>query len=302
MSTRNIENRKERLLTILVTPLMSCSARLPVYTILIGLVIPSKYFMGFLSIQGLVMMGLYLLGVVMALIVSYVFKWIIKIQERSFFILELPVYRAPRWKNMFITMWEKARIFLRDAGQVIMIISLILWGLSSYGPPKRMDQVRAKYTLLKKTSPLQLEGYNRAEKSDLLANSYAGLLGKSIEPAISPLGFDWKIGIALVTSLAAREVFVGTMATLYSVGDDHTEDQLTLREKMAQATREDGSKVYTLATGLSLMIFYVLAMQCMSTLAVVKRETRSWKWPVVQLIYMTGLAYIMSFIAFHLFR
>jgi len=302
MSTRNIENRKERLLTILVTPLMSCSARLPVYTILIGLVIPSKYFMGFLSIQGLVMMGLYLLGVVMALIVSYVFKWIIKIQERSFFILELPVYRAPRWKNMFITMWEKARIFLRDAGQVIMIISLILWGLSSYGPPKRMDQVRAKYTLLKKTSPLQLEGYNRAEKSDLLANSYAGLLGKSIEPSISPLGFDWKIGIALVTSLAAREVFVGTMATLYSVGDDHTEDQLTLREKMAQATREDGSKVYTLATGLSLMIFYVLAMQCMSTLAVVKRETRSWKWPVVQLIYMTGLAYIMSFIAFHLFR
>jgi ferrous iron transport protein B len=302
MSTRNIENRKERLLTIMVTPLMSCSARLPVYTILIALVIPSKYYLGFLSVQGLVMMGLYLLGVVMALTVSYVFKWIIKIKERSFFILELPVYRAPRWKNMFTTMWEKARIFLKDAGQVIIIISLILWALSSYGPHKGMQAVRDKYAVLKHNDSTHKEAYERQEKSDLLANSYAGRLGKSIEPVISPIGFDWKIGIALITSLAAREVFVGTMATLYSVGEDHSADQLTLREKMAQAKEENGSKVYTLGTGLSLMIFYVLAMQCMSTLAVVKRETRSWKWPVVQLVYMTGLAYIMSFIVYHIFR
>jgi ferrous iron transport protein B len=300
MSTRNIENRKERLLTIMVTPLMSCSARLPVYTILIALVIPSKYYFGFLSMQGLVMMGLYLMGVVMALVVSYVFKWIIKINERSFFILELPIYRAPRWKNMFTTMWEKARIFLRDAGQVIIIISLILWALSSYGPPGRMNRVRSRYSTLKLAHPTQADLYDRIEKSDLLANSFAGILGKSIEPIIKPLGFDWKIGIALVTSLAAREVFVGTMATLYSVGDDHTEDQLTLREKMSAATKEDGTKVYTLSTGVSLMVFYVLAMQCMSTLAVVKRETRSWKWPLVQLVYMTGLAYMMSFIFFHM--
>lgn len=301
MSTRNIENRKERLLTIMVTPLMSCSARLPVYTILIALVIPSKYYLGFLSLQGLVMMGLYLIGIVMALIVSYVFKKIIKINERSFFILELPVYRAPRWKNMFTTMWEKARIFLNDAGKVIIIISLILWALSSYGPPSHMQTVRDKYSALRKANPTQVPGYyDKAEKSDLLASSFAGVLGKSIEPAIKPLGFDWKIGIALITSLAAREVFVGTMATLYSVGDDNTEDQLTLRQKMSAAVKEDGTKVYTLPTGVSLMIFYVLAMQCMSTLAVVKRETRSWKWPLVQLVYMTGLAYIMSFIAFHL--
>jgi ferrous iron transport protein B len=302
MSTRNIENRKERLLTIMVTPLMSCSARLPVYTILIALVIPQKYYFGFLSVQGLVMMGLYLLGVVMALTVSYVFKRIIKIQERSFFILELPVYRSPRWKNMFITMWEKARIFLRDAGQVIMIISLILWALSTFGPHKDMQAVRDKYEVLAKQNPSRGEELDKAKKSELLANSYAGRLGKSIEPVINPLGFDWKIGIALITSLAAREVFVGTMATLYSVGEDHSADQLTLRQKMAMAKEEDGSKVYTLGTGLSLMIFYVLAMQCMSTLAVVKRETRSWKWPAIQLVYMTGLAYLMSFIAYHIFR
>jgi ferrous iron transport protein B len=302
MSTRNIENRKERLLTILVTPLMSCSARLPVYAILIALVVPSTYVFGFLSCQGLVMMGLYLVGVVMALIVSYVFKWIINIKERSFFILELPVYRAPRWKNMVVTMWEKARIFLRDAGQVIMIISLVLWALSSFGPPHRMDRVREKYARLQQTDPLHHDAYEYARKSDLLANSYAGLLGKSIEPAITPLGFDWKIGIALITSLAAREVFVGTMATLYSVGSSPRGDQLTLREKMAQATREDGTKTYTLASGLSLMIFYVLAMQCMSTLAVVKRETRTWKWPLVQFFYMTGLAYLMSLLVFHLFK
>ena len=302
MSTRNIENRKERLLTILVTPLMSCSARLPVYAILIALVIPSHYYWGFLSMQGLVMMGLYLLGVVFALTVSYVLKFAIKINERSFFILELPVYRAPRWKNMFITMWEKARIFLRDAGQVIMIISLILWGLSSFGPGKRMQEIKTRYEALERTDTAHVDNYERSKKSDLLAASWAGRLGKTIEPTIRPLGFDWKIGIALITSLAAREVFVGTMATLYSVGEDHSDDQLTLREKMGQARTESGGKVYTLATGLSLMIFYVLAMQCMSTLAVVKRETRSWKWPIFQLVYMTGLAYIMSFVAFHLFR
>ncbi|WP_246073494.1 ferrous iron transport protein B [Dinghuibacter silviterrae] len=301
MSTRNIENRKERLLTILVTPLMSCSARLPVYTILIALVIPRHYLLGFLSLQGLVMMGLYLLGVVFALTVSFVFKRLIKIRERSFFILELPVYRAPRWKNMFMTMWEKARIFLKDAGQVIMVISLILWALSSLGPGSGMARIKDHYAALEKTDTAHVDDYEKSKKSDLLAASYAGRLGKAIEPVIRPLGFDWKIGIALITSFAAREVFVGTMATLYSVGEDNSENQLTLQEKMDQARKENGQKVYTLGTGLSLMIFYVLAMQCMSTLAVVKRETRSWKWPLFQFVYMTGLAYFMSFIAFQIF-
>ena len=299
MSTRNIENRKERLLTILVTPLMSCSARLPVYTILIGLVIPNTYFLGFLSIRGFVMMSLYLVGIVMALIVSYVLKWVIKIKEKSYFILELPVYRAPRWKNIGITMIEKAKIFVSDAGRIIIVISLLLWFLSSYGPSERMNAINTKYAHLEQAaSPQDKAVLVKQYKTEKLLNSFAGIAGKAIEPAIRPLGFDWKIGIALITSFAAREVFVGTMATLYSVDES---DGATLKQKMQNATREDGTKVYTLATALSLMMFYVLAMQCMSTLAITKRETRTWKWPAVQFVYMTGLAYLMSFIVYQAF-
>jgi ferrous iron transport protein B len=301
MSARSIENKKERLLTILITPLMSCSARLPVFTILIGLVIPNNYLLGFLSVQGLVMMGLYLLGLVMALIVSSIARWFIKIKERSFFILELPTYRSPRWGNVVQTMINKAKIFVFDAGKVIMIISLILWALSSFGPGNRMKEVTQQYEQLKQQPNANTEELNKEFGAAKLENSYAGILGKSIEPAITPLGYDWKIGIALITSFAAREVFVGTMATLYSVGDQDKND-LRLRDKMKAAKKEDGTPVYTLASGLSLMIFYVFAMQCMSTLAVVKRETKTWKWPVIQLIYMTGLAYIMSLIVFQIFK
>ncbi len=298
MSTRNIENRKERLLTILITPLMSCSARLPVYTILISLVIDDKYYLGFLSLQGLVMMGLYFLGTIMALIVSYVMRWFIRIKEKSFFILELPVYRAPRWKNAGITMVEKAKIFVTDAGKVIMVISLLLWFLSSYGPGNRMEKVETKYAALIQQMPQQKDSLQRHLSTEKLQNSYAGILGKTIEPVIEPLGYDWKIGIAIITSFAAREVFVGTMATLYSVEES---DDTSLREKLQAAKHPDGRKVYTLAAALSLMVFYVLAMQCMSTLAVVKRETKSWKWPVFQFLYMTILAYSMSFLVYHLF-
>ncbi|SFQ09474.1 ferrous iron transport protein B [Parafilimonas terrae] len=304
MSTRNIENKKERLLTILVTPLMSCSARLPVYTILIALVIPNTYYLGFLSLQGLVMMGLYLLGTVMALVVSYVFKFIIKMKEKSYFILELPVYRAPRWKNVGITMVEKAKIFVSEAGRVILFISLILWFLSSYGPPSRMDAVNEKYTVqLQQQQNISKDSVAEIEKqyaSAKLQNSFAGILGKTIEPVIKPLGYDWKIGIALITSFAAREVFVGTMATLYSV-EDKDNNTRTLQEKMESAVHEDGRKVYTLPAALSLMVFYVFAMQCMSTLAIVKRETRTWKWPIIQFVYMTGLAYLMSLLVYNLF-
>lgn len=301
MSARNIENRKERLLTILITPLMSCSARLPVYSILTGLVIPEKYFLGFLSLQGLVMMGLYVFGVVVALAVSYIAKFFIHIQEKSFFILELPDYRMPRWGNIVRVMVSKARIFVFDAGKVIMVISLVLWGLSSFGPAKNMQVVEQHYAAAKSAAEKPKEQIEREYHSDKLEASYAGALGKSIEPVIAPLGFDWKIGIALVTSFAAREVFVGTMATLYSVGEDEPNSRM-LKDKMRSATRPDGSIVFSLATGMSLLIFYALAMQCMSTLAVVRRETRSWKWPMVQLVYMTGLAWIMSWIAYQLFR
>ena len=303
MSARNIENKKERLLTIMVTPFMSCSARLPVYTILISLVIDQKIYFGFLSLQGLVMMGLYVMGIVMALLASMVLKWFINIKEKSYFILELPVYRAPRWKNVGTTMIQKAGIFVRDAGKVIIVISILLWFLSSYGPSASMQKINENYAAQKlvaaNNQALQsntentktLKQIEKQYSSEKLENSYAGILGKKLEPLIAPMGFDWKIGIALVTSFAAREVFVGTMATLYSVEES---DNSSLREKLKAAVRPDGSPVYSLAAALSLMVFYVLAMQCMSTLAVVKRETQSWKWPTIQFFMMTGMAYLMS--------
>jgi len=301
MSARSIENKKERLLTILVTPLMSCSARLPVYIILTAIVIPKEYLLGFISIQGLVMMGLYLIGIVFAMAASYVAKWFIRSNEKSFFILELPVYRAPRWKNALQTMLQKAKIFVMEAGKIILLISLVLWFLCSFGPKQRMQQVHKQYELAlaqpNADTSLAAEQFGAAK----LENSYAGIMGKAIEPAINPIGYDWKIGIALITSFAAREVFVGTMATLYSVEDDGQEN-VALQEKMRQATFSDGSKVFTLATGVSLMLFYVFAMQCMSTLAIVKRETGTWKWPMIQVVYMTGLAYISGWIAYILLK
>ena len=297
MSARNIENKKERLLTIMITPLMSCSARLPVYTILISLVIPPAIYIGFLSLQGMVMMGLYLFGTIMSLIVAWVMQWFIHIKERSYFILELPIYRNPRWKNVLTTMIEKAKIFVFDAGKVIMIISLLLWLLCSFGPPNQMRSIQESYANKIAANPAAAHPLLRAKKAALIQHSFAGILGKKIEPIIRPLGYDWKIGIALITSFAAREVFVGTMATLYSVEEDNN---VTLREKMNAAVKEDGTKVYTFATGLSLLIFYVLAMQCMSTIAVVKRETNGWKWPLIQLFYMTGLAYILSLLVYQL--
>lgn len=298
MAARTIQNRKERLITIMVTPLMSCSARLPVYTILIGLVIPQRS-VGIFNLQGLVLMALYLMGFVAALLVAKVMSMVIKITERSFFLMELPVYRAPRWKNVGTTMVEKAGIFVRDAGKVIMVISLLLWALASFGPPGSMQAVSDKYSALRTENPGKVAELDRAEATARLEHSYAGILGKAIEPAIRPLGYDWKIGIAIITSFAAREVFVATMATLYSVGSVDNDD--TIRDKMRLAKRPDGSPVYTLASGMSLLIFYVFAMQCMSTLAVVRRETRSWKYPALQFIYMLAMAYSFAWLAFQAF-
>ena len=302
MSARNIENKKERLLTILVTPFMSCSARLPVFTILTSLIIPNKKLLGVLSLQGLVLMGLYVFGIMVALIVSYVLNLIIKIKEKSFFILELPVYRQPRWNNVLITMVEKAKVFVFDAGKVIMVISLLLWGLSSFGPSEKRSKIEKEFTQKMNTDPVNANKYEIEKSAALLEYSYAGLIGRFIEPVIKPLGYDWKIGIALVTSFAAREVFVGTMATLYSVGEDVDESGETLRNKMHQARNINGDPIYTVASGFSLLVFYLLAMQCMSTLVVVKRETGGWKWPMVQLFFMTGLAYMLSFVVFQILK
>ena len=301
MSARNIENRKERLLTIMVTPFMSCSARLPVFTILAGLVVPNEKIFGVLSLQGLVLMGLYVFGVVIAMLVSYVLNIFIKMREKSFFILELPLYKQPRWNNIFITMIEKAKVFVFDAGKVIMVISLLLWALSSFGPGEKRENINRVFAQKIEKDPMNAAQYEHAKSAALLESSYAGILGRTIEPVIKPLGYDWKIGIALITSFAAREVFVGTMATLYSVGEGEEEIGETLTNKMQSAKRADGSKVYTRATGFSLLVFYLLAMQCMSTLAVVKRETGSWKWPIIQLLYMTTLAYLLSFVAYQIF-
>jgi ferrous iron transport protein B len=300
MATRTIQNRKERLITIMVTPLMSCSARLPVYTILIALVIPSERIWIF-NLQGMVLMLLYLMGFFMAMLVAKVMNYIVKNKDKTFFLMELPVYRMPRWKNIGITMVEKAKIFVTDAGKVILLISVVLWVLSSFGPPGRQQAVEKKYAALQVQNPNAQKELNQAMQSEKLEHSFAGIMGKAIEPVIIPLGYDWKIGIALITSFAAREVFVGTMATLYSVGNDNADDK-TVREKMAMARRADGSPVYTLGTGLSLMVFYVFAMQCMSTLAIVKRETRTWKYAAIQFVYMAFLAYITSFITYQIFN
>jgi ferrous iron transport protein B len=300
MAARTIQNRKERLITILVTPLMSCSARLPVYTILIALVIPNKYFLGIFSIQGLVLMGLYLLGFVGALLVSKIMSIIIKVRDKSYFLMELPVYRAPRWKNVGITMVEKARIFVSDAGKVILVISMLLWALSSYGPSGKMQAIDARFEQQIAAAPQFKDSLQREQATEKLEASFAGHLGHAIEPTIRPLGFDWKIGIAIVTSFAAREVFVGTMATLYSVGNENGDD-LPLRSKMAAARRADGTPVYTLGTGLALLVFYVFAMQCMSTMAIVKRETGSWKMPALQFAYMLVMAWVGAWVMYAIF-
>ena len=301
MAARTIQNKKERLITIMVTPLMSCSARLPVYTILIALVIPDQRIIGVFNLQGLVLMCLYLLGFFMALVVARVMNFLIKTKERTFFLMELPVYRQPRWKNVGITMVQKGKIFIKDVGKVILVLSLILWALAAFGPPAQMKAVEEKYTLLVQQHPEQKTQIEHEHATAKLEHSFAGIMGHAIEPVIRPLGYDWKIGIALVTSFAAREVFVGTMATLYSVGDTEAGKE-TLHEKMKEAKRDDGSPVYTLAAGLSLLIFYVFAMQCMSTLAIVKRETRSWKYPIIQFVYMFGIAYLSALVIYQVFK
>lgn len=300
MATRTISNWKERIITIMTAPLMSCSARIPVYTLLIALVIPDQKVFGFLNLQGLTLFGLYALGLVSALLVSLVMKWIVKTNEKSVLMLELPEFRSPRWGNVFLNLYEKLKVFVVDAGKVILAVSIILWAMASYGPSEKMQQAANKIQVPTEKTEENLAIYEQQVAAAKLENSYMGILGKTIEPVIRPLGYDWKIGISLLTSFAAREVFVGSMATIYSVHDDG-ETNSGLLSRMRNEKRKDGTPVYSLATGLSLMIFYVYAMQCMATLAIVKRETNGWKWPLIQVGYMGVLAYLSAFVVYQIF-
>lgn len=298
MGTRTIQSWKQRIITIMVIPLMSCSARLPVYTLIIALIIPSTYVFGILNLQGIVMMALYVLGFVAAITASSLMKFLVKQKERDFFIMELPIYRVPRWPDAAITVIDKVKVFLFDAGKIIIAISIVLWFLSSRGPGENFNKLNNEIERLSVSgTDEETIAYLESQK---LEHSYAGRIGHFIEPAIAPLGFDWKIGIALITSFAAREVFVGTMSTIYSASSEVGTKRTVKDKMMTEINPATGNPRYDAATGWSLMLFYAFAMQCMSTLAVVKRETGGWKWPLIQLTYLSLLAYMASFIVYSL--
>ncbi|MES2575537.1 MAG: ferrous iron transport protein B [Bacteroidota bacterium] len=301
MATRNIENWKERLITILVTPFTTCSARLPVYAIIISLVIPNERVFGILNMQGLSLMLLYLLGFGTAILSAYILNKVLKLETKTYFVVEMPSYKLPLFKNVGINVVEKTKAFVVGAGKIILAISIILWFLASYGPGKDFNEAETivKERTIEKT--LNETEFENAVASQKLENSYIGIMGKAIEPAISPLGYDWKIGIAIISSFAAREVFVGTLATIYSVGS--SDNEATIKTKMAAEVHpETGEKVFNFASGISLMLFYAFAMQCASTLAITKKETNSWKWPTMQLIFMSALAYFVALIAFQILK
>jgi ferrous iron transport protein B len=301
MATRNIENWKERLITILVTPFTTCSARLPVYAIIIALVIPDNRVFGFLNMQGMTLMLLYLLGFGMAIFSAYILNKILKIKGKTYFVVEMPNYKLPLFKNVGINVIEKTKAFIFGAGKIILAISIVLWFLASYGPGEKFNNAETIVTENTKQNPLAEAEFENAVASQKLENSYIGLMGKAIEPAISPLGYDWKIGIAIISSFAAREVFVGTLATIYSVGG--SDNEVTIKNKMAaEINPVTGEKVFNFASGISLLLFYAFALQCASTLAVTKKETNSWKWPAGQLIFMSGFAYVVALLAYQILK
>ena len=292
MGARTIESWKDRMITIFVTPLMSCSARIPVYTVLVALVVPDQAAWGVFNLRGVTLMGLYLLGLFSALGSAWALKKVLKARERSYFIMEFPVYQWPRWKNVALTIYQKVQAFVLQAGRVIIAISVLLWVLASYGPGQKQAAAEAQVRQRASAQGWAAPEISRQVASVRLENSYAGSFGRALELVIRPLGYDWKIGIALLTSFAAREVFVGTISTIYSVGQDA--DMGTLQQKLRAEKDANGQPFFTPARSFSLLVFYVFAMQCMSTLAVTYRETKSWKWPLAQLVYMTGLAYVAA--------
>ena len=299
MATRNISGWKERLITILVTPFTTCSARLPVYAIIIALIIPDKKIFGFLNLQGLTLLSLYILGFATAIIAAIILHKTLKVKSTSFFVVEMPDYKLPSLKNVFFDVVEKTKVFIFGAGKIILSISVVLWFLASNGPQSYAD-VEKNITDKTANQEISEAKLNQMIASSKLENSYIGIMGKSIEPAIKPLGYDWKIGIALISSFAAREVFVGTLATIYSVESDG-DDITTIKQRMAsEINPETGTKRFNFPVGMSLLVFYAFAMQCMATLAIVKRETKSWKWPLIQFFGMGVLAYLCSFIVFQI--
>jgi ferrous iron transport protein B len=301
MAARNISGWKERLITILVVPFTTCSARLPVYTIIIALIIPQRRILGFFSLQGLTLLALYLLGFTLALMSGFLLHKVLKVKSKNFFVIEMPNYKIPSLKNVFYTVVEKTKAFVLGAGKIILAISIILWFLASNGP-KEFDNADEVFTRNNKESGLSQDEFQGQLASYKLEQSYIGIMGKSIEPIIKPLGYDWKIGIALISSFVAREVFVGTLATIYSVGNDD-ENNTTIKQRMAaEINPETGKSLFNFAVGMSLLIFYVFAMQCVSTLAIVKRETNTWKWPLLQLFGMGILAYVASFLTYTLLK
>lgn len=301
MATRTISSWKERLITIMVTPLTTCSARLPVYAIIIALVIPDKTVFGVFNLQGLSLLVLYVLGFGTAVLAAYILHKTLKIRNNSFFVVEMPDYKIPSVKNVGLDVLEKTKAFVFDAGKIILSISIILWFLASHGPSS-FDSVEADLATNPTYANLSKEEFSQKVASLKLEKSYVGIMGKTIEPVVAPLGYDWKMGIGLIASFAAREVFVGTLATIYSVEADD-EDTSTIREKMAAEVNEQtGAKRFNFATGISLLLFYAFAMQCMATLAIVKRETKSWKWPMIQLVGMGLLAYVSALISYQILR
>ena len=301
MATRTISSWKERLITILVVPFTTCSARLPVYAILISLIIPDTKIFGFYNLQAFTLLMLYALGFGTAILAAYILQKTLKIKSNSFFVVEMPNYKLPSVKNVLFDVLEKTKAFVLGAGKIILALSVVLWFLASNGPEsyKNAEQNTIEKVANKNLGADELQQKIAAVK---LENSYIGIMGKSIEPAIRPLGYDWKIGIALITSFAAREVFVGTLATIYSVGSDD-ENTTTIKEKMrSEINPATGKKIFNFPAGMSLLVFYAFAMQCMATLAIVKRETKSWKWPLIQLFGMTGLAYVCSLIVFQILK
>lgn len=286
MSARNIENTKERLLTVLVTPLMACSARLPIYSIIIALIIPSGTLLGFISYKALALMGMYLLGFVVALCSSLVLKHLIKAKEKSYLVMDLPTYKMPLWKNDFKLTLGKVWDFISNAGKIIFAVSIILWALAYFGPKQNQNEWIA----------------TDVEMQD----SYLAKVGDVIAPVVQPLGYDWKMGIGIITSFAAREVFVGTIAILYGLDEEldpeTAEGEREILTKMKADVKSNGEKIFSFATGFSLLIFYAFAMQCIATIATVYRETKSLKWTLGQLVGMSGLAYLLAFLVYQILR
>jgi ferrous iron transport protein B len=288
MATRTIETPKDRLATILIAPLMSCSARLPVYTLLIAACIPQRHVLGFLHLQGLTMLAMYLLGTVVALLMAWLLKKTLLKGEAPMLIMELPPYKRPLLRVVARHMWDRAGLFIKRAGTVILGINILLWFLATYPKTGAHQNIQGTDA----TRAPQLAG-------EQLRHSFAGMMGRAIEPVLAPLGFDWKIGIGIITSFAAREVFVSTMSTVYNVGGAGEPGTRALAQTLRAQTRPDGSPLYTPLLSITLMVFYVFALQCVSTVAVVRRETNSWKWPAFQWLYMGALAWIMAFITWH---